>query len=203
MKIIPFAFLFLAIPFSCLPAERETRICVNGSGNLREKLEDIVSCTAGGMRLSNFSFSSNAKGLKLSGGGDEGFGPGFKFTGRMRVGDSNSATWRFQYLVTITTTAFLMDAARLVVGNGDWKSGTGALFKYLCVGGAFETALESGSCSGTLHTLTMNPARESMATATFAGVTSFWVLDVVSLNSQGKEMKVEWVQNQFRRIQVP
>jgi hypothetical protein len=200
-KAISVASLAIFSPF--LSTGAEPGVCVNKSGSPREKLEDIVSCTAADYRLSSFGFSSNAKGIKVSDGGEADFGPGIQFSDRMKVSDSSSATWRFQYQVTAGNPGFLVDAARLAVQTGDWKNGTGAVYKYLCIGGAFETELDSGSCSGTLHTLNLNPAGGASSTiATFTGVTSFWVLDVVSLHSRGGALQMDWVRNQFRQIRA-
>jgi len=197
--------LTLAIPLPFLAAGAETWLCVSAGGIPKEKLEDIASCAAGRIRLDGFSFSSNARRIKV-GGGDTGLGPGLKFTDRMKVGDSNSETWKVQYQVTVASPGFLIDAVGLLVTARDWKNGNGSMYTYLCIAGAFETALQSGSCSGTLFTVPLNPSAKdasSSAITSFTGVASLWVLDAISLNSRGQQLEVVSVGNQFRLIPVP
>jgi hypothetical protein len=204
------AILALIVPAFCLATS--TGICVNGSGSAKEKLQDIGStgsCTVDDKLFNSFSWSGpDAGNIKVSDGSDAGFGPGLKFSGDDDAfeAEDGSDTWKFQYLVTVTNPSFLIDAVKLLVRTDDWEDGTGTVWKYLCIGGSFGTALNSGTCSGTLHTLTLNPNNDETTFSTmtsFAGVSSLWVLDVVTLNADDDDLEIAWVKNQFRQIEAP
>jgi len=207
MRLSRIAAAAIAFPFLCLATDTETKVCVNSGGSEKEKLKDIASCTVDDKLFNNFSFTSNAEDIKVSDGSDT-FGPGLKFRDKMEVDDDDgSETWKFQYLVTVTNPSFLIDAVKLLVRTDDWEDGTGTVWKYLCIGGSFTTPLNSATCSGTLHTLSVTPTDEettySTTSSTFAGVTSLWVLDVVSLNPDDDELEIAWIKNQFRQIEAP